>query len=187
VCWKIFTECVVGGYRARRWMPTQHSPDASPSSEGVTAEGPLGDERNVVLLSLPSLRKLLYITTKLLLFLLLQLPPYAMKEPKHLEPKAMKLNRSHRSSLLINVCLFSYKRTSIYRRPWGRIKQPNYTFSVPDKRLYTLLKGITVTPHFVRASSVSSHGRASFTRGTFCLSFVRRPLHVRCLHVAVLL
>jgi hypothetical protein len=38
----------------------------------------------------------------------------------------------------------------------GVIKQPNYTFSVPDKRLYTLLKGITVTPRFVRASSVSS-------------------------------
>jgi hypothetical protein len=63
------------------------------------------------------------------------------------------------------------------------IKQPNYTFSVPDKRLYTLLKGITVTPRFVRASSMSSHGRASFTRGTFCLSFVRRPLHVRRAYV----
>jgi hypothetical protein len=59
------------------------------------------------------------------------------------------------------------------------LKHPNYTFSVPDKRIYTLSKGITVTPHFVRASSVSSHGRASFTRSAFCLSFVRRPLHVR--------
>jgi hypothetical protein len=59
------------------------------------------------------------------------------------------------------------------------LKPPNYTFSVPDKRLYTFFKGITVTPRFVRASSVSSHGRASFTRGAFCLSFVRRPLHVR--------
>jgi hypothetical protein len=53
------------------------------------------------------------------------------------------------------------------------IKQPNYTFSVPDKRLYTLLKGITVTPCLGRASSVSSHGRPSFTRDIFCLSFVR--------------
>jgi hypothetical protein len=47
------------------------------------------------------------------------------------------------------------------------LKHPNYTFSVPDKRLYTLFKGITVTLRFVRASSVSSHGRASFTRGAF--------------------
>jgi hypothetical protein len=45
------------------------------------------------------------------------------------------------------------------------IKHPNYTFSIPDKRLYTLFKGITVTPRFVRASNVSSHGRAAFTRG----------------------
>jgi hypothetical protein len=44
------------------------------------------------------------------------------------------------------------------------IKHPNYTFSVHDKRLYTFFKGITVTPRFVRASSVSSHGRAAFTR-----------------------
>jgi hypothetical protein len=54
-----------------------------PSSEGDTAEGPLGDERNALLLSLPSLRKLLYFTTKLLLLLLLQLPRYAMKETKY--------------------------------------------------------------------------------------------------------
>jgi hypothetical protein len=26
---------------------------------------------------------------------------------------------------------------------------PNYTFSVPDKRLYTLYKGITVTPRVI--------------------------------------
>jgi hypothetical protein len=63
------------------------------------------------------------------------------------------------------------------------IKQPNYTFSVPDKRIYTLLKSITVTPRFVRASSVSSHGQPSFTRRAFCLSFVRRPLHVRRAYV----
>jgi hypothetical protein len=37
---------------------------------------------------------------------------------------------------------------------------PNYTFSIPDKRLYMLFKGITVTPGFVWVSSVSSHGRA---------------------------
>jgi hypothetical protein len=95
-----------------------------PSSEGVMAEGPFGDEQNALLLPLPSLSKLLYITTKLLLLLLLQLPPYAMKGLKHLEPKAMKLNRSLQSSLLINVCPFSYKGTSIYRRPWGRSNNP---------------------------------------------------------------
>jgi hypothetical protein len=58
------------------------------------------------------------------------------------------------------------------------LNHPNYTFSIPDKRLYTLFNGITVTPCFVRATSVSSHGRAPFTRGAFCPSFVRRPLHV---------
>jgi hypothetical protein len=58
------------------------------------------------------------------------------------------------------------------------IKHPNYTFSITDKRLYTLFKGITVTPRFVRASNVSSHGRAAFTHGVSCLYFVRRPLHV---------
>jgi hypothetical protein len=63
--------------------------------------------------------------------------------------------------------------------PW-----PNYTFSVPDKRLYTLFKGITVTPRFVRASNVSSHSRAAFTRGVSCLCFVRRPLHVQRAYVS---
>jgi hypothetical protein len=52
---------------------------------------------------------------------------------------------------------------------------PNYTFSVPDKRLYTLYKGITVTPRLLQASSVSSYGQATFTRGTPSLCFVRRP------------
>jgi hypothetical protein len=61
------------------------------------------------------------------------------------------------------------------------LKHLNYTFSDPDKRLYTLFKGITVTPCFVRASSVRTvepplHA-ASF------VSFVRRPLHVRRAYV----
>jgi hypothetical protein len=94
------------------------------SSEGDTAEGPLGDERHALLLSLPSLSKLLYITTKLHLLLLLLLPPYATKEMKHSEPKALGSSRSLRSSLLINVYLFSYKGTSIYRRPWGCSNPP---------------------------------------------------------------
>jgi hypothetical protein len=100
-----------------------------PSSEGDTAEGPLGDERNARLLLLPLLSKLLYITTKLLLPLLLQLSPYAMKETKHSEPKALGSNRSLRSSLLINVCPFNYKRTSVYRRPWGCSNTPITPFS----------------------------------------------------------
>jgi hypothetical protein len=52
---------------------------------------------------------------------------------------------------------------------------PNYTFSVPDKWLYTLYKGITVTPCLVKVSSVSSYGQATFTRGASCLCFVRCP------------
>jgi hypothetical protein len=55
------------------------------------------------------------------------------------------------------------------------IKLPNYTFSVPDKRLYTLYKGITVTPRLIQASSTSSYGRAVFTRGASCLCFVQCP------------
>jgi hypothetical protein len=51
----------------------------------------------------------------------------------------------------------------------------NYTFTILDKRLYTLLKGITVTPRVVQASSVSSHGQTAFTHYTPCLCFVRRP------------
>jgi hypothetical protein len=51
----------------------------------------------------------------------------------------------------------------------------NYTFSVPDKRLYPLYKGITVTPRVVQASSVSSHGQTAFARCAPCLCFVRRP------------
>jgi hypothetical protein len=38
------------------------------------------------------------------------------------------------------------------------VKYPNYTFSVPDKRLYTLYKGTTVTPCLLQASIVSSYG-----------------------------
>jgi hypothetical protein len=51
----------------------------------------------------------------------------------------------------------------------------NYTFSVPNKRIYTLYKGITVTPRVIQASSVSSHDRTTFTRCSPCLCFVRRP------------
>jgi hypothetical protein len=51
---------------------------------------------------------------------------------------------------------------------------PNYTLSVPDKRLYTLYKGITVTPRLLQASSVSWYGQTTFTRDASCLCFVRR-------------
>jgi hypothetical protein len=55
------------------------------------------------------------------------------------------------------------------------IIHPNYTFSVSDKRLYTLDKGITVTPRLLQAPSASSYGQTIFTRGTSCLCFVQRP------------
>jgi hypothetical protein len=51
----------------------------------------------------------------------------------------------------------------------------NYTFPVPDNRLYTLYKGITVTPRVVQASSVYSQGQTAFTRCAPCLCFVQRP------------
>jgi hypothetical protein len=47
---------------------------------------------------------------------------------------------------------------------------PYYTFSIPDNRLYTLFKGITVTPGFERVSSVSSHGRAPLHAAPFISS-----------------
>jgi hypothetical protein len=51
---------------------------------------------------------------------------------------------------------------------------PNYTFSVPDKRLYTLYKGITVTPRldtglqcvFVRPSHLYTRRLLSLLRTT---------------------
>jgi hypothetical protein len=52
---------------------------------------------------------------------------------------------------------------------------PNYTFSIPDKRLYTLYKGISVTPYLVQAFIVSSYGQTTFTCGASCHCFVRRP------------
>jgi hypothetical protein len=52
--------------------------------------------------------------------------------------ESQELNWSLGSSLLINVCLFDYKGATIYRRPLGMIIYPNCTFSVLDKRLYTL-------------------------------------------------
>jgi hypothetical protein len=70
-----------------------------------------------------------------------------MKEKRSTQKtESQELNWSLRSSLLINVCPFDYKGATIYRRPLGMIIYPNYTFSIPDKRLYTLYKGITVTP-----------------------------------------
>jgi hypothetical protein len=60
----------------------------------------------------------------------------------------------------------------------------NYTFSVPDNRLYMLYKGITVSPRVVQASSMSSHGQTPFTRCAPCICFVRRPFHVCCGHVS---
>jgi hypothetical protein len=44
---------------------------------------------------------------------------FALGKNKTLRTKALKLNWSLRSSLLINVCPFSYKETTIYRRPRG--------------------------------------------------------------------
>jgi hypothetical protein len=51
----------------------------------------------------------------------------------------------------------------------------NYTFSVPNNRLYMLYKGITVTPRVVQVSNVSLHDQTAFTRCAPCLCFVRRP------------
>jgi hypothetical protein len=47
---------------------------------------------------------------------------------------------------------------------------PNYTFSIPNKRLYTLFEGLTVTPGFVRVSNVSLHGRAPLHAAPFISS-----------------
>jgi hypothetical protein len=67
------------------------------------------------------------------------------------------------------------------------MKPINYTFSVSDKQLYMLYRGITVTTRLAQASSVSSYGRNTFTRGAFYLCFVRRPFtRPACLHVLVL-
>jgi hypothetical protein len=61
---------------------------------------------------------------------------------------------------------------------------PNYTFSVPDKWLYTLYKGITVTPRLVQASSVSSYGQAPLHAAPLVSASYGAPLHVRRSHVS---
>jgi hypothetical protein len=101
-----------------------------------------------------------------------------MKETKHLNRKPWNQTGAF-GALFSFMCVYSVTREPLFIGGPGILNHPNYTFSIPDKRLYTFFKGITVTPCFVRATSVSSHGGASFTRDTFCLSFVQRPLHVR--------
>jgi hypothetical protein len=114
----------VGGNQTRRWTPTQQPPDDSALlRRGHDRRSPRRQTERSTVTSTLTKQATLY-TTKLLLLLLLPLSPYATKEPKHLEPRAMKLNQSLRSSLLINVCLFSYKGASIYNRPWGRSNNP---------------------------------------------------------------
>jgi hypothetical protein len=61
---------------------------------------------------------------------------------------------------------------------------PNYTFSIPDNWLYTLFKGITVNPGFVRVSSVSSHGRAPLREAPFISSSYNALYMSACLRVA---
>jgi hypothetical protein len=74
------------------------------------------------------------------------------------------------------MCVRSITREPLFiGGPWNIIIHPNYTFSVPDKRLYTLYKGITVTPRFLQAPSASSYGQTIFTRGASGLYFVRCP------------
>jgi hypothetical protein len=94
----------------------------------------------------------------------------ALRKTESQENKSEPSELSSHSS--VSVLL---KGVTIYRRPPGIIIQLNYTFSVPDNRLYTFYKGITVTPRVVQASSVSSHGQTAFTRCAPCLCFVRRP------------
>jgi hypothetical protein len=132
------------------------------------AEGPLGDEGNAQWPTLPPLSRSYYITIGLLLLqllplLLLQLLLRTTEENEMNRTESYTIEPDLRSSLIINVCPFSYKGTSIYRRPPGVIKQLNYTFSVPDKRLYTLSKGVTVTP--------ALYGHPA------CLRTVDPPLH----------
>jgi hypothetical protein len=166
----------VGGNRARRWTPTQQPPESPPTSEGERGRSPpsppppeKGGE--AWLLTLPLLIQLL-LSSKYSYFGYF----YYERETKHLgKPKAKKTSWSLWSSLLISVCPFYYKGVTIYRRPPGMIIHLNYTFFVPDNRLFTLYKGITVTPCVVQASSVSSHGQTTFTRCAPCLCFVRRP------------
>jgi hypothetical protein len=163
----------VGGNRARRWTPTQQPPESPPTSEGEHDRSPPPPEKGgeAWLLTLPLLIQLL-ISSKYSYFGYF----YYERETKHLgKSKAKKTSWSLRISLLISECPFYYKGVTIYRRPPGMIIHLNYTFSVPDNRLFTLYKGITVTPCVVQASSVSSHSQTAFTHCAPCLYFVRRP------------
>jgi hypothetical protein len=146
----------VGGNRARRWTPTQQPlivtlpPLLSRSYFHYSRQG-------------KEMRK--YLTEQ------------KMQQGNTWQTEDRKTSSSLRYYLLITVCPFHFKGFTIYRSPLGMVICLNYTFSVPDKRLLTLYKGITVTPGVVHASSVSSYDRNTFTRGAPCLCLVRRLLY----------
>jgi hypothetical protein len=60
---------------------------------------------------------------------------------------------------------------------------PNYTFSVPDKRLYAHYKGITVTPRVVQASACLRTAKAPLHAAPLVTASYGAPLHVWCSHV----
>jgi hypothetical protein len=77
---------------------------------------------------------------------------------KHLENRKPR-NKPEPSELSSINCVRSItKGLTIYRTPPGMIIYLNITFSVPDKWLYTLYNGITVTLRVAQASSVSAYG-----------------------------
>jgi hypothetical protein len=103
---------IVGGNRARKWTPTQQPSEMSrPPPKGTRLRAP--SETNRYSTGDSFLAKLDNSTLLLNLLLLLLLPNYTRRKQNTQTETFWNL----RSSLLINVCPFSYKGTSIYRAP----------------------------------------------------------------------
>jgi hypothetical protein len=103
---------------------------------------------------------------------------------KHLRNlKAKKLAEAF-GALFSLMCVCSIKGGTIYRRPPGMIIYLNYTFSVPDKRLYTLYKGITVTLRVVQASACLRTAKPPLHAAHLVSASYDTPLHVCCSYVS---
>jgi hypothetical protein len=130
----------IGGDRARRWTSTQQPPDMLGSPpKGTRPKAP--SETNATTLSgPPSL-------ASLLLPLLLPLTLLNCNTRNQtLRPKDQETSQAF-GALFSLMCTRSVTRIPLFIRDPRVFIHLNYTFSFPDKWLYTLFKGIIVTSY----------------------------------------
>jgi hypothetical protein len=81
--------------------------------------------------------------------------------------------------------LCSVTREPLFIGGPGDAQSPQLHLFIPDRRLYTLFKGITVTPCFVRASQrVFTRSSLLYTRHLSSLLHTTPFTHLACLRVA---